>query len=119
VTADALRDGRIKWGRGIVLLVQAVLLVLVPLADARYEARTLHASVHMEAERDSACAPAHAQHSCLTCRFLTMFASPAANSARNSVRSPVRSHATSSDQSTAIATSRFSSSQSRAPPLHS
>jgi len=119
VMADASRNGRIRWARGIVLLVQAVLLALVPLADARFESRALPSGVHVEAERDSACAPLHAQHTCLTCRLLTMASSPAATGARNSVRSPVRSFTTSSEQAAVIATSRFPASQSRAPPIPS
>jgi hypothetical protein len=119
VTANASRDGRIEWTRGMVLLVQAVLLALVPLADARFESRAIHSEVHVEAERDSACTPPHAQHSCLTCRFLTAFSSPPATNVKHPVRSWAHTLATSSDQSAIIATNRFSSSQSRAPPFHS
>lgn len=119
MTVDASRDDRIRWGRGILLLVQAVLFALVPFADARFEGRALHSAVHIEAERDSACAPPHTQHTCITCRFLSMFSSPGVASARSGARSPVRSLATTAGRPAVITTSRFPSSQSRAPPFHS
>lgn len=42
---------------------------VVPLADARLEARSMHAGVHVEAAGAGACAPAHDHARCVLCLY--------------------------------------------------
>jgi hypothetical protein len=57
----------------LLLVLQAVVLVALPLTDGRAEARSASATAHVEDTTSAACVPAHAHSACLVCRTLRTF----------------------------------------------
>ena len=61
------------WSRvvaTVLFVLQALLLVALPLGDARAEARSATASAHVEAGTSDGCVPGHEHEACAVCRTL-------------------------------------------------
>lgn len=65
-------SNRRRLASGVFLLVHLLVVGWAPLADAALEAASAAEPIHIEAERDSRCAPGHNHFFCQLCRVIEL-----------------------------------------------
>jgi hypothetical protein len=68
---------RVRSLRFLLLVLQVVLWGAAPVADARLDAESARAVVHVESHSRPSCPPSHNPAICAICHFLQLFSAPA------------------------------------------